>query len=342
MKKLPAQHLKPSYFEPIESQLIKMFYEILFKPLVMIGQATNDQMTGSPKALLNAPENALQIAMRNGRIQYEAGVFSGDFNAATVKVMRSIGAKYDARQKVYKIEPALAPGWVKAEAASYQQTAKGAHAAMEKALDEIQQNLTRDIHDRTIHAQKTMAAIQKDFQSAAKALSVSPRLTEDSSNRLAADYNKNMKLYVTDFLHKEVKAMRDTVRENAQRGYRFDRLIDGIRGRYSVSQSKAKFLARQETSLFMSKFRRERFTEAGVDRYRWSTSNDARVRPESDLTPDERMHAGNHRILDGQTFSYSGKAPAKYMSSGSPCNPGEDFNCRCVDIPILDRVAVEA
>ena len=107
-----------------------------------------------------------------------------------------------------------------------------------------------------------------------------------------------------------------------------------IQARSSVSRNKAKFLARQETGMFMSKYRAERFVEAGVQKYKWSTSHDARVRPGKGLTAAERAHAGNHRILDKQTFDYRTKAPAMYMSSGKACNPGEDFNCRCVDIPL--------
>lgn len=336
MKKITPQYMRPVYYEPIEAQLLKIFYDILFRPLKEIGDEANAQMALSAHGIMNAADNALQIALRTGRIQYEAGVFSGSFNAATIRVMRAVGAKYDIKQKVYRLEPALTPGWIKAEASNYQATARGAHDSMQRQLDEIQKNLDGLLDKKDIRAQKTMSMIERDFTTSAKAISVKPELTEDSSKRLAVDYNQNMKLYVKDFLHKEIGTMRQTVQANAEAGYRFDTLIDRIKNRYGVSQNKAKFLARQETALFMSKYRKERFSEAGVTRYKWSTSHDERVRPSPGTHGVARQN--NHRVLDGRVFAYS-DPPVVDTATGRRANPGEDFNCRCVDVPILEAVA---
>ena len=331
--------MRPKYYKPIEDQLLDLFYRILFKPLVTIGDDANAQMSMAKHGLMNAQmPNALAVALRSGRIQYEAGVFSGSFSAGISSALKAIGARRDLRENVYKLEPTKVPGWIKAEAAHYQQTSKGAHDAMLRQLDDTQKHLDRVLEEAKIHAGATIQEIQADFRDVAQAIQIRPEISEDSAARLAADYNKNVKLYVKDFSKKQITDLRSVVEQNAQEGYRFDKLIAGIKGRYAVSSSKAKFLARQETALFMSKYRRERFGEAGVNRYTWSTSHDSRVRPEASLSPAERLHAGNHRVLDGQVFSYHTKAPAKYMSSGSACNPGEDFNCRCVDRPILERI----
>lgn len=339
MKKLPPQRMRPSYYEPIESQLIAIFYDILFKPLIAIGDEANAQMSLAAHGFMNAADNPLQIALRTGKIQYEAGTFSGDFNVATVRVMRAVGAKFDAKQKVYRLEPALVPAWIKAEAANYQQTAKGAHAAMERRLDAIQADLDGLLETKTIHAQRSIRAIQGDFEDTVSAISVMPKLTEESTKRMAVEYNKNAKIYVKDFLQKEIRAMRDTVQSNAEQGYRFDHLIAGIKQRYSVSQNKAKFLARQETALFMSNYRKQRFSEAGVTHYRWSTSHDARVRPTADTRGVARLD--DHRRLDGKVFAYA-DPPVVDMATMRRANPGGDFNCRCVDIPILERIPVAA
>lgn len=151
-----------------------------------------------------------------------------------------------------------------------------------------------------------------------------------------------MKLYIRDFADEQIPILRQIVRKSAEQGYRFDRLIPQIEQRFDVSKSKAEFLARQETSLLVSKFREERFRENIGDDYIWMTSHDARVRPAANLTPAERKHAGNHRKLDGERFNFRDKAPAWAMSCRQPCNPGEDFNCRCVARPILKPQAVEA
>ena len=90
-------------------------------------------------------------------------------------------------------------------------------------------------------------------------------------------------------------------------------------------QNKAKFLARQETSLFMSKLRDTRYQGAGVERFRWSatggSAGDGRTR---DL----------HRMLHGKEFSY-GNPPVIDERTGETGYPGEAFGCRCVAIPII-------
>lgn len=200
-----------------------------------------------------------------------------------------------------------------------------------------------NVNIHSIDPHETIDSIEDEFTSFMPSdLAVDPKLSPEAKARVEKEYTDNMKLWVDKFSRKTIHDLRGIVEKNATQGYRFDKLIGAIKGRYGVTTSKAKFLARQETGLFMSKYRKERFAEAGVTRYKWSTSHDSRVRPETGLTPAERMHAGNHRVLDGNIFTYSTKAPAKYMSSGQPCNPGEDYNCRCLDRPILDEVEVAA
>ncbi len=339
MKALPAQHLKPRYYEPIEDQLIKIFYDVLFKPLVDIANEANGQMSLEAHGMMNAAANALQVALRKGRVQYEAGVFSGEFSADIARVLRAIGAKFDARARVYRQPVAEIPGWVKAEAAGYQNTAAGAHKRMQVKLHEIESGLDQVLDKKPIHAKKTLRAIQTDFRTVAQRLQVAPELSEDSAARLAADYNTSLQLPIRKFSRQMIIDLREVVEQNAMVGYRFDKLTDAIRSRYAVSQNKAKFLARQETGLFMAKYRRERFGEAGVTHYKWSTSHDERVRPAPGTTGVARQN--NHRILDGRIFAYAAP-PVVDTATNRRANPGEDFNCRCVDLPVLDRIGVAA
>ncbi len=339
MKTLPPQRLKPAYYDPIESQIQSIFYDILFRPLVEIAAKANDQMSESAHGMMNAVANALQAALRSGKVQYEAGVFSGDFSAAVSSVLRAIGAKWVKPQKVYKQDAAQVPGWVKAESAAYQSTAHGAHRMMQSKLHEIERDLDQVLDKKEIHAKRTMREIQKDFRQVAEEIQVSPELSETSASRLAADYNQNIKLYIKTFSKDMIGDLRAIVEKNAETGYRFDKLIPQIQGRYSVSQNKAKFLARQETGLFMAKFRKERFSEAGVTHYRWSTSHDARVRPTAETRGVARQD--NHRRLDGRVFAYA-DPPVVDTATGRRANPGEDYNCRCVDVPVLERSLVTA
>lgn len=71
-----------------------------------------------------------------------------------------------------------------------------------------------------------------------------------------------------------------------------------------------------------------RHEELGITDYVWIAERDAKTRPE-------------HRELDGQECSYvDPPLGADKSSSGEPCNPGEDFGCRCMASPIV-RIEAE-
>ena len=339
MRNKGTQRVRPMYYEPVEAQLASIFYDILFRPLVSVIEETTSQNMINAYGMLNAEENPLQKALRIGKVQYEAGIFSGEFNAAISRVLKGVGAKFDRLSRVFRLEPSKVPAWAKAQAAAYQATAKGAHDTMNRKLSDIQRDLDSIIERTDVDAEPTMRAVQKDFRSVAGAIALRPELSEDAVGRLSKEYNQNMKLWIDKFTKEMITDLRRVVDKNAQQGYRFDKLISGIQGRYGVAQNKAKFLARQETALFMSKYRKERFSEAGITHYRWSTSHDERVRPAPGTHGISRFN--NHRALDGRIFPYD-HPPVVDTFTGRRANPGEDFNCRCVDIPVVERVAVAA
>lgn len=308
--------LRDIHFEAVEDQLQAIFYDLLFHPLASILKKS----TPTKAEFMNTAEDVLREALRSGRIQYAAGVFSGDFNAAISRSLRALGGALDKRTGVYRVPNV--PAWVVVEAGARLSAAKETHRAMTAALDEAQRTLEAKLEPKRIDASVAIGEFEGDWKETAKVLEVNPELTPNSRQRMLDDYSNNMKLWIKKFVPEQIQDLRRVVEKNATEGYRFDRLIDGIENRYSVSQSKAAFLARQETALFMSKFRRERFGDAGVTHYRWSTSKDERVRR-------------SHRHLNGRVFAYA-RPPVVDDASGRHANPGEDFNCRCVDIPILD------
>jgi SPP1 gp7 family putative phage head morphogenesis protein len=82
-----------------------------------------------------------------------------------------------------------------------------------------------------------------------------------------------------------------------------------------VSESRARFIARDQTAKLVSSLNRERNLAIGIEEYRWRTSKDERVRE-------------THRRKEGKTFRWD-DPPA---DTG---HPGEDFNCRCTASPVL-------
>lgn len=328
MKTLPIQPLREAYWRDVEDQLKSAFYDIIFKPLVEIAKKGNPTFKNPVNTLLNATTGALMEAIRSGRIQYDAGTFSGNFNVATSRDLRSIGAVLDPRNRLYKVAVENVPDAIRAEAASYKMRAQAVHDAIKRKLDEIEKNLQVIVEKHKIDAEETVRRVDKGFEKSAELLEVQPRLGADAKERLAEDYTNNISKYIEEFSRQSIKSLREDVEDNALAGYRFDRLTEVIRHRYGVTANKARFLARQETGLFMSQYRKQRFTEAGVRRYRWSTAHDERVR-------------SSHKELNGRVFSYD-QPPITDTATGARNNPGEDYNCRCVDIPILEGEAVAA
>jgi SPP1 gp7 family putative phage head morphogenesis protein len=98
-------------------------------------------------------------------------------------------------------------------------------------------------------------------------------------------------------------------------------LMADIERRFDVSRSRASLIARDQTAKLASAVGRERQQAVGVTRYQWSTSGDPRVRQE-------------HADLDGKIFEWSDPPE---VGGGRRAHPGQDFQCRCVSIPILDE-----
>ncbi len=142
--------------------------------------------------------------------------------------------------------------------------------------------------------------------------------------QLKDDYTENLDLYIQKWHDEQILRLRKKVSENVQQGFRAENLIADIQAEKKVSYNKAKFLAKQETSLMVSKYRQVRYEDAGINRYMWSTSRDQRVRHD-------------HRELQGKIFRFD-QPPVTDKNTGARNNPGEDFNCRCVAIPVLSTV----
>ena len=72
-------------------------------------------------------------------------------------------------------------------------------------------------------------------------------------------------------------------------------------------------------------------TNAGVDKYRWSTSQDGSVRDDPKGKGDP-----NHAILEGTIHSWD-DPPVTCERTGDTNNPGFDYQCRCVGITVLEE-----
>lgn len=329
MKTLPPQRLSPTDYASIRKQIQTIFYEVVFRPVLEVAVSHNaqlksvaDRMTVSLKNA--APDTALAIALRSGMIQYRDGVFSGKFSSVTSAFLRRLGARFDKSAGVFRLADSEVPAGIKHEARVYSLSVAKVHKVIESKLTQMQMGLDKTFEELDLDGTETLFKVKEGFEKSASALEVMPTMSKGSWDIISEEYTENLKLYVRKFSEEMVIDLREATQENALLGYRFDRLAAHIEDRYKTSARKAEFLARTETSIFMSNFRKEMFAQAGVRRYRWQTAGDQRVRDD-------------HDHLNGRIFFYN-QPPIADVATQTRANPGGIWNCRCVDVPILEPV----
>ena len=125
----------------------------------------------------------------------------------------------------------------------------------------------------------------------------------------------------------------DTIMANVQAGERSTNLITQIKERYHVSESRAKLIARDQTSKLNGSLVKARAQALGSKTYIWSSVGDERTRE-------------NHRVLNGMLCKMSddtvysddnGETWKSRRSIGAFIGePTEDYQCRCAMLPVVE------
>lgn len=313
-------------YEEIEDRIKKAFLEIVYFPLL--------KELGFPK---NKIKNAIEDLIRSiadGKITYSRGSFRGSFDATTSKEIKALGGKWDRKTSAFKVEFSNLPYEVQFAIRSADYLYKERLANIDRKLADIApKELAENIKVSDIF-DDTLWKVEKDFQKSVENITVAPKLTDYQAEKIADEWQNNMDIWIKNFTEDHIKELRQTIKENFFAGNRYEGLIKGIQKSYSVTEHKAKFLARQETNLLMAKHKKVRYLEAGVKEYRWAC-----VKMPHDKTPKQHT-VGNvrysHGILEGKIFRFDD--PPITTAPGEPVrrnNPGEDYNCRCFAIPLV-------
>ena len=120
--------------------------------------------------------------------------------------------------------------------------------------------------------------------------------------------------------------MRENLKDAILEGTRAEAIKGILEKEEGISKRKAKFLAHQESSLLMSKFREERYKGIGITKYIWRTVKAPTGFKKGNVRP---LHAK----LDGTIQEWSN--PPIAGVNGDKKNPGESYGCRCISIPLL-------
>lgn len=289
---------------------------------------------GLKRTALSNSIDVLFAAITSGRIQFDRGKFSGKFTAAISREMRALGAKWNKQSDTWDIPINKMPPDLRVAVA-------GSESRFDIVLDRLNEKLQQifpekiaDLFQGEKLFDTALWRLDQKIGQSIKGITVAPDLTKQGRAEIARDYTKNMQLYIQDFTHKEISKLRGQIQEKAFAGNRYDAIQKMIQRSYDVSANKAKFLARQETSILMAKFKKARYTEAGLDSYVWGCVN-----MPHDKTPKQHT-VGNvrysHGHLEGKTFRWD--SPPVTTNPGQPSrknNPGEDYGCRCFARPVV-------
>ena len=313
------------YGEIIASEIEAFFYGIIYAPLIGV---INEEIPGTTltSSISQPEEEALLRKIRSGEIIYDGEYFLGKMDARSSKIIRDMGGKWDAQKKAFRVGYGKLTSSIKVAISTSRDKLERVNAGLKRELGRAEAKVDAAIDKLKLDEglDRIIGSLQTQTIKAMDAIGVKYTLTHGQKETLKKDYTNNIKLYIRQWTDEHVKTLRKKVEINATEGYRFTRLQDMLKHDYGTSQAKAKFLARQETSLFMSKFRRERFKGAGVDFYLWSTSKDGRVR-------------ADHKKLDGKIFQF-GDPPIVDSGTQTRAEPGEYFGCRCVAYPVTKSV----
>lgn len=323
----------PSDWDEVERKLKRVFRDEIYLPLIV--------ELGAPKATLQNAAYGLLEAIKFGRIYYGGGKFSGKFNATISRELKELGAKWDRKSSSWKIAQGDLPAEVKLAISSSSVRFDETLQRIDKKLSQI---LPEEIADKINIVDNFDAAlwkVDKDFHSSIKNITVAPKLTPDQRKRIAEEWQNNMKLWIKDFTEKEIGDLRKKVQTHVFKGNRYEGMISTIEKSYGVSTDKARFLARQETNLLMTKFKQTRYEAAGVSEYKWGSVSGTANHPtrpwhkalaensnQGKTTSDGKCVEGVFRWDNPPNTAGPGESP-RYN------NPGQDYNCRCFAKPVV-------
>lgn len=303
-----------SYSHPIAKAIFAQLDQMIYAPLVAIL---------SNKENLNVKATALVDALRRGVLEYRDGYFAGHHSAKVSREIRALGGKWNGVRKVYYLEIARMPQEVLQAIAAGNQASQTILKQVNQALYAMEGREIK-IPDLSVMLGDTLTKLDRQFGSTTKVITgkdLEIPFNPKFADQVKEAYTSNLEKYIKGWHDEAVLRLREKVEKNVQEGYRAESLIDIIKAERGVSQRKASFLARQETSLMTASYREIRYKDIGVQSYVWSTAHDERVRED-------------HQILNGHIFSFD-NPPVTDQRTGARNNPGEDYNCRCVAIPYI-------
>lgn len=321
-KVLAPIKVRPGLYDDLDLQIAGILRREIYLPLIRELGARPDQLRNSYDDLIDA--------IMSGRIYYIDGRFQGQFDAATSREIRTRGGEWDRKNQWWDFPRSLLTMDMKSVIGASQSKFDEMARKLDRRLELIVPTEMVDKLKISKILDTTIWKVNKDFEANVRQVAIAPKLSPQARARISSEYSSNLVLSIRDFAAAEIKTLRTGIQSHLTAGGRYESIIKTIQDSYGVTQNKAKFLARQETNLLVSKFKETRYQEVGLHEYIWRC-----VHNPKDKSPDQHT-LGNvryyHGLLDGTTQSW--QHPPQ-VSKNRHAHPGCDYNCRCTACPIV-------
>ena len=317
----PVRPLK--YFDDkIAREIINWEWNWYYKPILDVLKSRT----------VENDNNIIFEAIKSGSLYYQNGGFyskSGRFSNTIAKELEKLGAKYSRYGRCYRIAQDKLPqnlSWIieTTRAKTYSDVVAVSQIMIETLgnLDEVIKNLKLvDIAEEMIlNLEKRV----NDNLKANKLETIAPKMTDIRAREFAKNYTENLEFYIKKWQPEEIVKMRDTVGQMAIDGESKLTIQQYIENQFKVSQRKAKFLARNESSIAVTEYLSAKYQEEGFTEFKWITNIDGRERP-------------LHKQLNGKIFRFD-NPPVIDERTGQRGLPGETYNCRCTFVPVLSKI----
>lgn len=303
--------LTDKYWQSIDDAINAVFAKIFILPFLEVGI--------SKKVIENSKADLL-AAIKSGRLYFADGFLQGDFNKALTKEARKLNGRYNGTKKGFSFSSI--PSEVQIAIAQANAATQAAAKTVIAKLDAT--NIYKVVQEADLVSKynKVTGKMNAEFSKTLKNIAIPPKITTSQQDTIAKEWGENLELYITDFAEKEILELREQVRTKVLAGGRAENMQKVIQKTYSTTKAKARFLARQETSLLMSKMRETKYRDAGSTSYIWSGAMDERERED-------------HKLLQGKLISWD-SPPVVDRKTGRRAHAGEDFGCRCTARPVFD------
>jgi SPP1 gp7 family putative phage head morphogenesis protein len=320
---------KDTWHAELAKYLLRIMYNAVFEPLLAV----------TDERLDNAKDTILERYLKDGKIQYKDGKFSGQISASISKEIKGLGGKFERGN--WHLPEHRMP-FVLNRAVDYNvKSMQALGESLTKKLDIMVGKTSSFVKNMSIQSMgvKNMDQLSKEFKAIIrKNLGVAPQLSVEGLEQISKDYlttielpirkklshefEDRTKIVMEDFEQDVVERLRADISDMILSGSSRVDLRNAIQKRLKISDSRCKFIARQETALLVTTFKKSQYQQYGIDKYKWKTVGDHKVRE-------------SHAELDGDEIDWD-SPPIVDPKTGRTAHAGCDWNCRCQAIPIVE------